>query len=232
MRVHYFQHVHFESPAYVRVWLEENGHTVTSTEFFFPDYQFPDIDNIDALIVMGGPMSVHDLESHPWLFEEKLFIRKCIQSGKRVLGICLGAQLLAASLGASVNKAANKEIGWFTVRPTKECENYPWFYTLFQSCPTVFHWHGERFDVPSGSYNLLQSEANDNQAFCAGEHVIGLQFHLEMTSSAINDIVTNCRGDLTGHPYVHTSDQIASGKHHLEPNHELMRQLLKHWLEG
>ena len=139
MKVHYLQHVFFEGLGYIENWLTKNNHTISSTRFYEHGYRLPEAENIDVLIVMGGPMGVYDEDRFPWLKEEKTFIRNCIQSGKKVLGICLGAQLIADCLGAKVDKAAHKEIGWFPVTPTEECKQLVWFYELFKGNPTVFH---------------------------------------------------------------------------------------------
>jgi GMP synthase-like glutamine amidotransferase len=120
MNVHYFQHVSFESPGYILNWLTEKGHTVTATKFYEQDFSLPDLSSIDALIVMGGPMGVYDEHLYPWLRKEKGFIEDAIHAGKKVLGICLGGQLIATCLGAYVNTAPQKEIGWFSVYATNE----------------------------------------------------------------------------------------------------------------
>ena len=112
MKVHYFQHVSFEGLGYIETWLNENKHSVSSTKFFEKNYVIPEINEIEALIVLGGPMSVYDESKYPWLHEEKIFIEDCILDGKKVLGICLGAQLMAVCLGSNVFTAKNKEIGY------------------------------------------------------------------------------------------------------------------------
>lgn len=185
MNIHYLQHVPFEGLGYIETWLIENNHEISLTRFYEPDYSLPSASEIDALIVMGGPMGVYDTEKHHWLEEEKALIKACLQAGKKVLGICLGAQLIADCLGAHINTAPHKEIGWFPVIPTEDSKEQSWLYELFQQNPVVFHWHGDRFEIPAGCLNLLSSEANTNQAFSYDENVIGLQFHLEVTAETI-----------------------------------------------
>ncbi|WP_316833055.1 type 1 glutamine amidotransferase [Pedobacter aquatilis] len=165
MKVHYLQHVDFEGPAYIESWCEQKHHEISGTRFFEADYELPLLNSFDILIVLGGPMSVYDETDYPWLKTEKDFISSCIAAGKKVVGICLGAQLSAVCLGAKVIKAANKEIGWFPVYPTENCLQKAWFYDLFSANPKVFHWHGETFQIPANSMDLLSSEANPNQAF-------------------------------------------------------------------
>jgi len=114
MRAHWFQHVSFEGLGSIELWLDSNGYEVTFTRFF-ESADLPDPDAIDLLVVMGGPMSVNDEDQFPWFVSEKRFIREIIESGKPVLGICLGAQLIANALGANVYPNPVKEIGWFPI---------------------------------------------------------------------------------------------------------------------
>jgi GMP synthase-like glutamine amidotransferase len=155
MNVHYFQHVSFEGPGYITTWLTEQGHNITATLFFERQYRLPDLSEIDALIVMGGPMSVYDDHLYPWLQEEKAFIEDAIEAGKKVLGICLGAQLAALCLGTFVPTALQKEIGWYPVQPAPEAVKIaPGISALLAEQPVVFHWHGDKFDIPYGVMNL------------------------------------------------------------------------------
>lgn len=206
MRAHYFQHVPFEGLGSIEPWLKKKGYTINSTRFF-EAFDLPDLRRTDLLVVMGGPMSVNDAEKYPWLTAEKQFIREAIDKGKPVLGICLGAQLIASALGARVYQNPVKEIGWFPVegiRPDdKAVFNFP-------ASTEVFHWHGETFDLPPGAFQLARSEGCVNQAFQFGKSVIGLQFHLETTPEAAHDLVSNCRDELIPARYVQTEDEIIS----------------------
>ena len=109
LRIHYFKHVSFEGLASIQEWSTKNGHILTSTNFYLNE-NLPHLDSIDWLIVMGGPMSVEDEKKFHWLSKEKIFIRKAIEKGKTVIGICLGAQLIAQILGAKVYPNKQKEI--------------------------------------------------------------------------------------------------------------------------
>src|SRR5690606_28837823 len=160
----------------------DHGHRLTATRFYEESWQIPELATIDALIVLGGPMNVFDETHYAWLVDEKQFITAAINGGKKLLGICLGAQLLANVTGAAVKPAPNKEIGWFPVLATEESKALPWFYELFADGPTVFHWHADKFEIPYGSINLASSEANKNQAFILNDHVLALQFHVETTA--------------------------------------------------
>ena len=114
MRVHCLQHVPFEGLGCIEPWLQSSGHAVTFTRFH-ESATLPELDHVDLLIVMGGPMSVNDEAEFPWLVQEKRFVRDAIHAGKSVLGVCLGAQLIAAAMGARVYQNHTREIGWLPV---------------------------------------------------------------------------------------------------------------------
>lgn len=192
MRVHYFQHVPFENLGSIEEWLKAAKFEISSTRFYQP-WEFPNPDNIDFLIALGGPMSVNDEKEHSWLSQEKQYIRNFISMGKPVLGICLGAQLIANALGASVHQNKTKEIGWFPIE---------WTENMVASAPDlkptmdVFHWHGETFEIPEGAVRIAQSSGCKNQGFLLGDLVIGLQFHLESTPNSVDQIVKHCGEEL------------------------------------
>ena len=213
MRAHFLQHVPFEGLGSIQDWLDKAGYSVTSTRFFESD-DLPDPDAIDVLIVMGGPMSVNDETEFPWLVKEKTFVRAVMDRGTPVVGVCLGAQLIASSLGAVVKPGEEKEIGWFSINAEKHGSEFSSRDDVFSFPETeeVFHWHGETFDLPAGAVRLASSSACLNQAFQWGERVIGLQFHLETTPQSAAAIVNNCREELeTGRAvsrYVQTETEI------------------------
>jgi GMP synthase-like glutamine amidotransferase len=206
MRAHYFQHVPFEGLGSIEPWLETAGYEITNTRFF-ESAELPDLKKIDLLIVMGGPMSANDEDEFPWLVSEKKFIGEAIHAGKPVLGICLGAQLIAGAAGARVYRNHVKEIGWFPVCGIPSNDS-----SIFRFPPSlkVFHWHGETFDLPSGAILLAKSDGCENQAFQIGKSVIGLQFHLETTPEAAQEIVSHCRDELIGAKYIQTEEEILS----------------------
>jgi GMP synthase-like glutamine amidotransferase len=199
MKVHVLQHVSFEGLGGIGGWLAIQKAEVGSTRFF-ENARLPSLRGLDLIIVMGGPMSVNDEAELPWLRAEKQFIREAVQTGLPVLGVCLGAQLIASALGAPVYRNPHKEIGWFPV--AKEPVDGDWF--LFPARITVFHWHGETFDLPPGAVRLARSAACANQAFQIGRRVLGLQFHLETTPESAHTLVENCRDELRPGPFVQT----------------------------
>lgn len=195
MRLHYFQHERFEGLGMIADWAKKHGHVLSCTPFFDENARIPQLADYDALIVMGGPMGVYDEARFPWLKAEKAHIRAAIDAGKHVLGVCLGAQLIAASLGAKVAPHMHKEIGWFPVAMTDTGVTHP-LLSGFNPAMTVFHWHGDRFDIPKGAVHLMSSAACDNQAFLYGKHVLALQFHIEMDAVAVRAIMAGCADEL------------------------------------
>jgi GMP synthase-like glutamine amidotransferase len=206
MRAHYLQHVPFEGLGSIEPWLRKAGYEISSTRFFDAGI-LPVIEDMDFLVVMGGPMSVNDEAEHPWLAREKEFIACAIAAGKPVLGICLGAQLIAASTGGDVFPNPVKEIGWF---PVEAVESQDASVFRFPEQTEVFHWHGETFSLPQGAVLIAASKGCENQAFQIGSNVIGLQFHLETTPASAQAIVEHCRDELVEGEYIQSEAEILS----------------------
>ena len=206
MNIHYLQHVPFEGLGSIEAWLKTGNNQLTDTRLYKNDC-LPKVDSFDWLIVMGGPMGVDDEDQYPWLKQEKQFIRQAIESGKIVLGICLGAQLIAAALGAKVYKNKNPEIGWFNINRHSEAEGTI-LSAVFPPQVEVFHWHGDTFDIPAGAQSLAFSAACSNQGFVFDNRVVGLQFHLETTPEIAQELVNNCCDELDGSRYVQSEDEI------------------------
>jgi len=204
MQAHYLQHVPFEGLGSIGTWLDAAGFETTSTRFF-ESWHLPDVDDVDLLVIMGGPMSVNDEDEFPWLVQEKQFVRKAVLSGKPVFGVCLGAQLIASAMGARVYPNRHKEIGWFPLEGAVGADESVF---SFPEVFNAFHWHGETFDLPSGATALAKSKACENQAFQLGESVVGLQFHLEATPESVRELVGHCRAELTPSEYVQSEDEI------------------------
>ena len=204
MNAHYFKHVPFEDIGSIRSWLTTAGYTITCTPFF-KSANLPALEEIDLLMVMGGPMSVNDEKRYPWLVPEKQFIRQMVMSGKPVLGICLGAQLIASAMGAKVYPNSVKEIGWFSIYGVSSSDRSIF---CFPQSVQAFHWHGETFDLPTGATHIAKSDGCENQAFQLGQSVIGLQFHLETTPQSAQDLVTNCRDELIPSQFVQRESDI------------------------
>jgi GMP synthase-like glutamine amidotransferase len=218
MNIHVLQHVPFEGPGSIGDWCIANGHTMTTTLLCSPDAVLPETGTVDVLVIMGGPMNVYEEATHPFLLEEKDFIRGFLRTGRPALGICLGAQLLAVCAGARVVRAPNPEIGWFEVRPTPAARQHPWLCSLLAAGPLLFHWHGDRFEIPPGAENLAITEANDNQAFVLGKgRIAGLQFHPEITPALLSQMVAEGRNELIAGAFIQSPETILSKADFREP---------------
>jgi len=227
MKIHVLQHVPFEGLGEIGPWLADRRHRLTGTQFFRGD-PLPPLEEVDWLIVLGGPMNVYEYRNHPWLREEKQFLERAIAQKKRVLGICLGAQLIADVLGAKVYQNPEKEIGWFPIQVL------PGAASFFDGAPSTlaaFHWHGDTFDLPAGAAWLARSEACRHQAFSVGPHVVGLQFHLEMNASGVAALIEHGRSDITPGRFVQGEAQmLQSGLPDPETKaalHRLLEALIK-----
>jgi len=227
MVCHYLQHVPFETPRAIFDWIRERGLSISGTRLFLNEALPNDLP--DLLIIMGGPMGVHDEDRYAWMPAEKAFIQKTITRGTKILGICLGAQLLAELLGAEITKNPYKEIGWFPVRLTQEARAHP----LFEGFPQefqAFHWHGETFTLPQGALPLAYSEACQNQAFLYQDRVLGLQFHLEMTPEGAAELLENSQEDLEPGPYVQNPEEILGDPSLYRQTRELLFKLLDRFI--
>ncbi len=234
LRIHHLQHVPFESIGLIKNWMHENDVEHTAT-YLYNDEELPDVSAFDCLIIMGGPMSVHDEDEFKWLKAEKELIKNAIAANKTVIGICLGAQLIASVLGANVYKNKEKEIGFFPLSNVilSETKNFGKANKLQDLLhnQTVFHWHGETFELPSTAICLASSEACLQQAFLYKEKVLGLQFHLEMDEVAIESIIENCRAELTESKFIQSEETIRQEmKKHIPENKKLLFELLDGFL--
>jgi len=211
MRIHYLQHVPFENPGSILTWAHANDFEVTKT-LMFQDDDLPDHDDYDWLVIMGGPMNIYDHENYHWLVKEKLFIRAAIDSGKLVIGLCLGGQLIADIIGGEVTRNNQLEIGWFPIR-FKGSDKSSAFFSFLPDEPTVFHWHGDTFSkLPENAECIAKSDACDNQAFIYKERVFGFQFHLETTEKIISDLLLNCADEMIPGPFVQSKSEILNSE--------------------
>jgi len=225
MNIHYFQHVPFEKLGIIEKWIIQNKHNLNSTKFY-EKYTLPTIESIDFLIVMGGPMGVNDNEKYPWLKLEKEFIKKAIESNKKVLGICLGSQLIAQVLGAEVYPNKEKEIGWWEVKLTKSGKKHIFFKDLPENF-TTFHWHGDTFDLPENTEHLIFSEICQNQAFVFENRVVGLQFHFEMTEDTLQGMIENVGEELEENgKYISSKEEVINNLFYVNKNQEMIFQFL------
>lgn len=185
-----FQHVAAEPLGTLDPLIRRRGHRVRFTNFErHPDAQ-PTVDRYRGLIVLGGPMNVEDREHRAHLRTELRTIERMLEQGKPVLGICLGAQLLAHVLGAPIRRHPRPEIGWYPLKTTEAGRQDPVLAPLGNEAP-VFQWHSYSFDLPQGATHLARTEGCESQAFRYGEHAYGFQFHLEMDEALIERWLAN-----------------------------------------
>jgi GMP synthase (glutamine-hydrolysing) len=179
-----FQHVPYEILGNLDPLLRAAGFRIRYINFGRQPDARPDISRYHGLIVLGGPMNCDQYDRHPHLATEIELIQQSIEEGKPVLGICLGAQLIARALGARVTRNETKEIGWYELNPTAAGREDPLF-SHFGDSQQIFQWHGDTFEIPHGATHLATSPDCRNQAFRFGDNVYGLQFHLEVDEPMI-----------------------------------------------
>ena len=195
LRVHYFQHIAGEGFGSCYDYLKAHQAKITATEFFALPVDLPlelealpDIDEVDLLIIMGGTMSVNDEANYPWLKLEKRWLRRYLSAGKPAIGLCLGGQLIANALGASVSRNQHQELGWMDVgRVSHVPENY---FQIPEKI-NIMQWHSETFEIPRGGVRLAQNNVCQNQMYQIGRNILGFQFHPEMTPHALQLLIEN-----------------------------------------
>ncbi len=202
-----FQHVQHETLGSLESCFQELDLSWEYVELFGGGPHRFDVAEACGLVVLGGPMNVDEVELYPFLGPEVGWIRRAVEAKLPYLGICLGSQLLAKALGATVFPNRVKEIGWYPIDLTPEAAADP----LFDGCApreTVFQWHGDTFDLPRGTVHLATSDLCRHQAFRFGDSAWGLQFHIEMTEALIDDWLGNGQNcdELAGLDYIDPRD--------------------------
>ncbi|SDN91356.1 GMP synthase-Glutamine amidotransferase [Desulfonauticus submarinus] len=225
MRIHYLQHVPFEDLGSIKDYLLKQKCTINSTKLY-KNEKLPNPQDFDWLIIMGGPMGVDDEKKYPWLIKEKKFILDTIEdSSKTILGICLGAQLIANVLKAKVYKNKYKEIGWFNIVKSSELKGTI-LDDVFPNSIEAFHWHGDTFEIPKEAKLIASSDACKNQGFIIDNRIIGFQFHLETTLESATKLIKNCRQDLDNSKYVQSEKEILSNSQKFTLINKLMKKIL------
>lgn len=226
MNIHFIQHAEFEGPGLIQNWLMMRGYQSQITAAYLSGVAFPEPSDFDALIVLGGPMSAND--HLVWLELERLCIQAAIDADKPVLGICLGAQLIAQVLGAEVSPVSQPEMGWYPIALRDQALGHPLLRGLNYAM-TVFHWHGEGFMVPKGATLIASSQGHINQGFVYKQKVLALQFHLEMDGDGLLALVQADYNPLVSGPYIQGVRQMLAGtkRYHLQ---QTLTTLLDNWI--
>ena len=228
MRIVCLQHIDYEGPEKIGDWARERAHELVAVAPVLEN--FPDPGTFDMLIVLGGPMGAYEEQQYPWLVSEKRFIAETIAAGKRVLGICLGSQLVAEAIGGRAHRHTVREVGWFPVRLTT-----PGVYgRVLSVLPETFiagEWHGDTYDLPEGVKTAAVTDSCENQAFEYGNgRVVGLQFHLEWTPEALVGLVRRHADWLStvagSDPTVATEAEFLAELPALARGHELLYAIL------
>lgn len=228
MNICCLMHVPFEDAANIGLWAADRGHSLSYTRLF-DGQTLPDVTSFDMLAIMGGPMNIYEHDAYPWLVAEKAFIKQAIDAGKKVIGVCLGAQLIADVLGGKVTVGTHKEIGWHTITQTPQASD-----SLFAALPkemTVFQWHGDTFSIPPSATHIASSDVCDNQAFQVGQNVLALQFHLEYSADSIEKMLTHCSDEIVEAPYIQNIDAIRGGLNYIAPATQWLTALLDAFTE-
>ena len=238
IRVHCLQHASYERMAIIEDFLKSHNFPISHSKLYLNE-QLPDPNQLDCLFIMGGPMSVNDHDLYPWLIHEKQFILSCIQAGKIVIGICLGSQLIANSLGASVYPNVSNEIGWFPLHRNKNIPS-----SIMIELPdnlNVFHFHGDTFDLPSGAKLIASSDATPHQIFLLGDRILGIQCHLELDFRTFSDFIIQNQSVIIPSSYVQSeSVMIDLEKQYRLTMNTILRSILSkmliegtsHWFYG
>jgi len=222
MRIGVLQHAAFEGPGEIGVWAIKRGHTLSVSHLYRGD-ALPTMDSFDLLLIMGGEMNIYQYRDWPWLKEESAFIRSALEAGKRMVGICLGAQFIADALDARVVQNAEIELGWLPVTWTSEARS------SFPDLPaqaTVLHWHGDTFGLPVGAMRLAASAGCPEQGYLIPGKCLGLQFHLEVDPGLTKEFVQGQTEWPQGR-YVQSREMVLkdSATHH-EANRKYLYEML------
>jgi len=242
IRIQVFQHEEFEGPGSIADWAHSRGHEIKVRHLYLQNADglavdkeardqnrlaqnpLPKTDDYDWLIVMGGSMGVHDEAKLPWLKSEKAHLKLALDADKPILGICLGAQLLADVLGASVTKNRSVEIGWFPVTVAEKAKQ-TWLGEILPNVFTPFHWHGDTFAIPEEAVALGHSDACANQGFLWKGKVLGLQFHPEVTPFSLESLIKNCGNELVPGKFVQDEKALQAGLPNAIAVNKLMDQI-------
>lgn len=223
-------HVDFEDLGTLGTELAHAGYAIEMVNACIADLSVPELVNADLLVVLGGPIGVYEREAYPFLDAELGLIRLRLKEKRSVIGICLGAQLIAAACGASVHPGTQgKEIGWAPIHAGRDAALYPEFAALLAPGLCVLHWHGDTFHLPANSHHLAATNAYSSQAFAIGRHALGLQFHVEVSARGLERWYVGHACEL-GAAKVSVAELRQQSEKFAPALEEASRQFWKEWL--
>ncbi len=209
MNMLFLQHDPLDGPGALLEWADSRGHTVSFC-LVCEGHPLPRLESFELLVSLGGPMGAYEEEKYPWLATEKEYLREAVAAGKKILGLCLGCQLLADALGGKAFRHTCKEFGWQPIEPLPQ--GAEWFGT--HETFKAFQWHGDTYSLPPGAVQLARNEATEQQAFLlngpAGNQALGLQFHLEWTEQMSREALAEPGVAPPKSAFVQTPEEILS----------------------
>jgi GMP synthase (glutamine-hydrolysing) len=224
-------HLSFEDIGSLDVPLRERGFDIETVDVATVCFPLQQAESCDLLVVLGGPIGVYDQQNYPFLKDEVACIGQRLAARKPILGICLGAQLMAAALNARVYPGKHgAEIGWSPLQAAPNANPPEWFSPLLTSGLSLFHWHGDTFDLPPGALHLAKTEVYANQAFVIGDFALGLQFHPEVTSVGLERWYVGHACELH-HTGISASSLRSSGRDHAAALEKAAAHFWKLWLD-
>lgn len=229
MHLHYFQHNHFEDLGFIGDWAKSNNFTTSVTRFDLKP-ELPSIEDFDWLVIMGGAMGVHDSDQYPWITDEIEFIKNAIHSGKIVIGVCLGSQMIASALGARVYKNSEPEMGFWPINFSQEAQQD----NVFRHFPAnleVMHFHFDTFTLPEGAILMAKSTVTPVQAFRYGKNVFAFQFHSELTESNLPVFIRELDTEIIPGPLVQNPQEMLQKINSCSINNEIFSKVLDEILQ-
>lgn len=194
MNISFILHASFEKPGVIEHWAKKNGHSIQKVNPYRGE-TLPSVDAFDFLVVMGGPQSPLEMDKSPYLQDEIMLIKQAIDSNKRIIGVCLGAQLISEALGAKTERSPHREIGMHLLELLDDAKHDPVF-SHFPAKFEVMHWHNDMPGIPEGAVLLAKSAGCPRQAYRYGDRIYGFQCHFEFTNDLLKGMIENCVGDL------------------------------------